>query len=204
MGEGGKPRVHFSSELSEHVSRVRPASVAPVGRFGSCRTLVRWPKRIKEQRTPPSHLMVQASSRAATPDKEARRRARSKTEDGRAEAAETEATGERAVRLARYYQGKVEVVPSVPVRQLDDFSVWYTPGIAAVSEAIAKEPELSFELTGRWNTIAIVTDGSRVLGLGNIGPRAALPVMEGKSLLFKFLGGVNAYPIPVAVSTQEE
>jgi malate dehydrogenase (oxaloacetate-decarboxylating) len=124
-------------------------------------------------------------------------------ETAEGEAAQTEELSERSVRLARFFQGKIETVPKVPVRSLADFSLWYTPGIAAVSKAIAADPDESFELTGRWNTIAIVTDRSRVLGLGNIGPRAALPVMEGKALLFKFLGGVDAIPIPVDVPTAE-
>ncbi|HEV2167233.1 MAG TPA: NADP-dependent malic enzyme [Thermoplasmata archaeon] len=121
-----------------------------------------------------------------------------------AEEDRTEALNERSSRLARFYQGKIETVPKVPVRSLQDFSVWYTPGIAEVSREIAAEPDRAFELTGRWNTIAIVTDGSRVLGLGDIGPAAALPVMEGKALLFKFLGGVDAIPIPVATHSPEE
>lgn len=125
-------------------------------------------------------------------------------ETAESEAAKTVELSERAVRLARHFHGKIETVPRVPVRSLHDFSLWYTPGIAAVSQQIAAEPDESFELTGRWNTIAIVTDGSRVLGLGNIGPRAALPVMEGKALLFKFLGGVDAVPLPVQVATPEE
>ena len=119
------------------------------------------------------------------------------------EAHQTEALGARSVALARFYQGKVETVPKVPVRSLADFSVWYTPGIAAVSREIQRDPDLAFELTGRWNTIGIVTDGSRVLGLGDIGPEAALPVMEGKALLFKFLGGVDAIPLPVRVDSAE-
>ncbi len=116
----------------------------------------------------------------------------------------TDALGERALALARFYQGKVETVPKVPVRSLADFSLWYTPGIAHVSRAIQADPELSFELTGRWNTIAVITDGSRVLGLGNVGPVAAMPVMEGKALLFRFLGGVNTIPIPIAIESDEE
>src|ERR1700691_5988948 len=108
-----------------------------------------------------------------------------------------------AVELSRFYQGKVETVPKVPVRSLRDFALWYTPGVAEVSRAIQADPDLSFDLTGRWNTIAIVTDGSRVLGLGDIGPRAALPVMEGKALLFKWLGGVDAVPLPIVAKTPE-
>lgn len=119
------------------------------------------------------------------------------------EASQTQALSDRAVRLAEHYRGKIETVPKVPVRSLDDFSLWYTPGIAAVSEQIHQEPSRSFDLTGRWNTIAILTDGSRVLGLGNMGPQAALPVMEGKALLFKYLGGVDAVPLPVDVATPE-
>ncbi len=93
------------------------------------------------------------------------------------------------------YGGKLEVLPRVPIKGLQDFSIWYTPGVAEPSRAIAKDPDMSFELTNRWNTIAVVSDGTRVLGLGNIGPEGALPVMEGKALLFKFLGGVDAFPL---------
>ena len=91
----------------------------------------------------------------------------------------------------------------MPITRLLDFAIWYTPGIAEVSRAIARDTEESFHLTGRWNTIAILTDGSRVLGLGNIGPEAAMPVMEGKSLIFKYLGGVDAVPLPVRVTDVE-
>lgn len=93
------------------------------------------------------------------------------------------------------YGGKLEVLPRVPIKGLQDFSIWYTPGVAEPSRAIAKNPDYSFELTNRWNTIAVVSDGTRVLGLGNIGPEGALPVMEGKALIFKFLGGVDAFPL---------
>ena len=96
------------------------------------------------------------------------------------------------------------VAPKVPVRSLDDFSIWYTPGVAAVSRAIAADSDLSFEYTGRWNTVAVVTDGSRVLGLGDIGPEGALPVMEGKALIYNYLGGVNAIPLPTRVKNEEE
>ncbi len=145
--------------------------------------------------------MVQAT----TPTAESPPRPRAETvpppED---EEARTGALGERALALARFYQGKIETVPKVPVRSLTDFSLWYTPGIAHVSRAIEKDPDLSFELTGRWNAIAIVTDGSRVLGLGDVGPAAAMPVMEGKALLFRYLGGVNAIPVPIAIDTEDE
>ena len=110
----------------------------------------------------------------------------------------------KALLYSKFYAGKVGIVPKVPVRSLQDFSFWYTPGVAGVSKAIQADPDLSFEYTGRWNTIAIVTDGSRVLGLGNIGPEGGLPVMEGKALIYNYLGGVNAVPLPVRVSGQDE
>lgn len=148
--------------------------------------------------------MVQAASPpTADPDPKRRRSRGSVDGPAETESDQTEALGQRAVRLARFYQGKVELVPKVPVRSLDDFSLWYTPGIAEVSRKIASDPDSSFELTGRGNTIAVVTDGSRVLGLGDIGPRASLPVMEGKALLFKYLGGVDAIPLPIEVPTPE-
>ncbi|OWP56655.1 MAG: malate dehydrogenase [Thermoplasmatales archaeon B_DKE] len=111
---------------------------------------------------------------------------------------------ESAIRLSGLYKGKINTVPKVPVRELKDFSIWYTPGVAAVSLKIAANPEQSFDLTGRWNSVAILTDGTRVLGLGNVGPEAAMPVMEGKALIFNYLGGVNAIPIPMRVKTQDE
>ena len=91
--------------------------------------------------------------------------------------------------------GKIEIHSKVPVKTRDDLSMVYTPGVARVCQAIWADPDMAFSLTMRGNTVAIITDGSAVLGLGNIGPRAALPVMEGKSLLFKEFGGVDAFPI---------
>lgn len=102
---------------------------------------------------------------------------------------------DRAVELHRSYAGKIQIIPKVPIRSFEDFSVWYTPGVAAPCKLISADKDLSFELTSRWNLVAVVSDGSRVLGLGNIGPQAGYPVMEGKCLLFKFLGGVDAIPI---------
>ena len=90
----------------------------------------------------------------------------------------------KALEYSASYRGKIGTVPKVPVRSLDDFSIWYTPGVAAVSKAIEKNPELSFRYTNRWNTVAVLTDGSRVLGLGDVGPEASLPVMEGKALMY--------------------
>ncbi|MGC8695032.1 MAG: NAD(P)-dependent malic enzyme [Conexivisphaera sp.] len=116
----------------------------------------------------------------------------------------TEKYYDMAISLSKFYGGKIQVIPKVPVRSLDDFSIWYTPGVAGVSNTIAKDPDKSFELTSRWNTIAIITNGTRVLGLGNIGPEAALPVMEGKAMIFKYLGGVDAFPLVVRAKTKEE
>ncbi len=115
-----------------------------------------------------------------------------------------EESSKKALAYSKFYAGKVAVAPKVPVRSLDDFSIWYTPGVAAVSKAIEADSDLSFEYTGRWNTVAIVTDGSRVLGLGNIGPEGALPVMEGKALIYNYLGGVNAIPLPARVKSEDE
>jgi malate dehydrogenase (oxaloacetate-decarboxylating) len=91
--------------------------------------------------------------------------------------------------------GKIEVRSKIPIRTRDDLSMAYTPGVARVCEAIRTDPDAAFSLTIRRNTVAVITDGSAVLGLGNIGAKAALPVMEGKSLLFKEFGGVDAFPI---------
>jgi len=111
---------------------------------------------------------------------------------------------EDAMRLHPFYRGKVQVAPKCPVRGLDDFAIWYTPGVAAPCRAIQAEPSTVWEHTNRANTVAIVTDGTRVLGLGDIGPEAALPVMEGKALLFKYLGGVDAVPICLATKDPDE
>ena len=100
-----------------------------------------------------------------------------------------------ALKYHPFYRGKIEIVPKCPVRSFDDFAIWYTPGVAEACETIKNRPEAVYENTNKWNTIAIVTDGSRVLGLGDIGPEAGLPVMEGKALLYKYLGGVDAFPI---------
>lgn len=97
--------------------------------------------------------------------------------------------------------GKIEVCSKSPLRTREDLSMAYTPGVARVSLATSAEPEKSFALTIRRNTVAVVSDGSAVLGLGNIGPLGALPVMEGKAMLFKKFGGVDAFP--VCLSTQD-
>ena len=91
--------------------------------------------------------------------------------------------------------GKIEVTSKIPVKTRDDLSMAYTPGVARVCRAIHEDPDASFNLTIRRNTVAVVTDGSAVLGMGDIGPRAAMPVMEGKAVLFKEFAGVDAFPI---------
>jgi malate dehydrogenase (oxaloacetate-decarboxylating) len=100
-----------------------------------------------------------------------------------------------AMKYHPFYGGKIEVIPKCPVRDFQDFAIWYTPGVAEPCRDIQKNPEQVYNHTNKWNTIAIITDGTRVLGLGDIGPEAGLPVMEGKALLFKYLGGVDAVPI---------
>ena len=106
--------------------------------------------------------------------------------------------------LHRFYEGKVQVMPKCAVTSPKDFAIWYTPGVAAPCREIQANPEKSFELTNRWNYVAVVTDGTRVLGLGDIGPEAALPVMEGKALLFKYLGGVDGFPICLRTKDPDE
>jgi len=106
--------------------------------------------------------------------------------------------------LHRFYGGKLQVMPKCAIQSYQDFAVWYTPGVAAACKEIQAKPEMVYELTNKWNFVAIVSDGTRVLGLGNIGPEAGLPVMEGKSILFKYLGGVDAFPICLNTRDPEE
>jgi len=100
-----------------------------------------------------------------------------------------------AMKLHPFYRGKVEIVPKCIVRDFSDFAIWYTPGVAKPCLDIKAHPEKVFEHTNKSNFVAVLTDGTRVLGLGDIGPEAGMPVMEGKALLFKYLGGVDAFPI---------
>lgn len=109
-----------------------------------------------------------------------------------------------ALRLHSFYKGKIEIASKCCVRDFNDFAIWYTPGVAEPCKAIYKNKEAVYENTNKGNTIAIVSDGTRVLGLGDIGPEASLPVMEGKALLFKYLGGVDAYPICLNTKSPEE
>jgi malate dehydrogenase (oxaloacetate-decarboxylating) len=102
---------------------------------------------------------------------------------------------EDAMKLHPFYVGKVQIMAKCAVRDFQDFAIWYTPGVAAPCRDIKAHPEKVWEHTNRGNTVAVVSDGTRVLGLGDIGPEAGLPVMEGKALLFKYLGGVDAVPI---------
>ena len=106
--------------------------------------------------------------------------------------------------MHRFYEGKMQVMPRCAITSPDDFAIWYTPGVAAPCRIIQADPEKSFELTNRWNSVAVVSDGTRVLGLGDIGPEAALPVMEGKAMLFKYLGGVDAVAICLRTKDPDE
>ena len=100
-----------------------------------------------------------------------------------------------ALKMHREWKGKLSVVPKMSIKDKSDLSIAYTPGVAQPCLEIQKDKDLSYELTGRWNTVAVVTDGTAVLGLGDIGPEAGMPVMEGKCVLFKEFGGVDAIPL---------
>ncbi len=100
--------------------------------------------------------------------------------------------------------GKLEIATRVPLKTRDDLSMAYTPGVARVSEAIADDPHAAWNLTIKKNTVAVVSDGTAVLGLGDIGPEAAMPVMEGKAVLFKEFGGVDAWPLCLATKDPDE
>lgn len=115
-----------------------------------------------------------------------------------------EKPSQESLALHTHYQGKIQLAPKVPVRSYDDFAVWYTPGVAAVCQSIVNDKQAVYEYTNVGNAIAIVSDGTRVLGLGNIGPQAGLPVMEGKALLFKYLGGVDAIPLCIGTKNIDE
>ncbi|HYD35142.1 MAG TPA: NADP-dependent malic enzyme [Vitreimonas sp.] len=111
---------------------------------------------------------------------------------------------QQSVELHQKYQGKLGVQSLVSVKNRDDLSLAYTPGVAEPCRVIAKDPDKSFELTMRGRTVAVISDGSAVLGLGNIGPEAAMPVMEGKSLLMKEFGGVDSIPLVIATQDTQE
>ena len=111
---------------------------------------------------------------------------------------------EESLKLHYQWKGKLDTVPKMKVENSDDLSLAYTPGVAQPCIEIQKNPSLSYELTGRGNTVAVITDGSAVLGLGDIGPEAGMPVMEGKCVLFKAFGGVNAIPLCVRTKDVDE
>ena len=111
--------------------------------------------------------------------------------------------GTEAIKRHRASRGKVSIASKMAVETLEDLSIAYTPGVASVCMAIARDKDESFHLTNRANTVAVVTDGSAVLGLGNIGAEAAMPVMEGKAILFKSLADIDAYPICLATQDND-
>lgn len=113
----------------------------------------------------------------------------------------TMTTSEKALELHRQWNGKLEIVSKTPVRTREDLALAYTPGVAEPCKVIADKKEAAYTYTMKANTVAVVSDGSAVLGLGNIGPYAAMPVMEGKAVLFKEFGNVNA--VPICLNTQD-
>ncbi|MEE8132500.1 MAG: NADP-dependent malic enzyme [Nitrososphaerales archaeon] len=108
----------------------------------------------------------------------------------------------KALKLHKKLRGKIEIRSRFPIRSPNDLSLVYTPGVAEVSKVIHEDKKKVYEYTSKWNNVAIVTDGSRLLGLGNFGPEAALPVMEGKAMIFKQFGMINAFPI--CLKTQDK
>jgi malate dehydrogenase (oxaloacetate-decarboxylating) len=129
-------------------------------------------------------------------------------EDERKNVNELEAKARKPAALSlpmhRFYEGKMQVMPKCSITSPSDFGIWYTPGVAVPCREIQANPDKSFDLTNRWNSVAVVSDGTRVLGLGDIGPEAAMPVMEGKAMLFKYLGGVDAFAICLKTKDPDE
>ncbi|MBO4982197.1 MAG: NADP-dependent malic enzyme [Lachnospiraceae bacterium] len=113
-------------------------------------------------------------------------------------------TSEKALKMHEEWNGKIETVSKTPVKSREDLAIAYTPGVAEPCKVIAQDKEAAYKYTMKANTVAVVSDGSAVLGLGNIGPHAAMPVMEGKAVLFKEFGGVNAVPICLDTQDTEE
>src|SRR3989344_2889983 len=111
---------------------------------------------------------------------------------------------EKALALHKKLHGKISIESKAKVKSLRDLDLLYTPGVADVSREIAKNKSLAYEYTSKWNMVAIVSDGTRVLGLGDIGAEAAMPVMEGKALLLKVFGGVDAFPICLTTKDAEQ
>jgi malate dehydrogenase (oxaloacetate-decarboxylating) len=118
--------------------------------------------------------------------------------------AQAQKPGKDAMILHPFYRGKMQTVPRCCIRDFNDFAIWYSPGVAEPCKAIKADREKIYELTNKWNTVAVVSDGTRVLGLGDIGAEASMPVMEGKALLFKYLGGVDAVPICLDTKDPDE
>ncbi|MHA1443085.1 MAG: NAD(P)-dependent malic enzyme [Candidatus Heimdallarchaeota archaeon] len=115
-----------------------------------------------------------------------------------------EQPGKDAMKLHPYYQGKMQTIPKAAIWGFDAFSVWYTPGVAKPCLAIKEDKNEVYKHTNKANMVAVVSDGTRVLGLGDIGPEAAMPVMDGKCMLFKYLGGVDAVPICLDTKDADE
>ena len=113
-------------------------------------------------------------------------------------------TNEKALALHKEWNGKLETAPKCRVKSREDLAIAYTPGVAEPCRKIAEDKEEAYRYTIKSNTVAVVSDGSAVLGLGNIGAEAAMPVMEGKAVLFKEFGGVNAFPICLDTQDTEE
>ena len=113
-------------------------------------------------------------------------------------------TSEKALKMHEQWNGKLETISKTPVKTREDLAIAYTPGVAEPCKVIAQDREAAYQYTMKANTVAVVSDGSAVLGLGNIGPHAAMPVMEGKAVLFKEFGGVNAVPICLDTQDTEE
>ncbi len=111
---------------------------------------------------------------------------------------------QKSLELHKKYHGKIEVVSKVPLKNKDDLSLAYTPGVAEVSREIGRDSKLAYEYTLKSNTVAIISDGSAILGLGNLGAHAAIPVMEGKAAIFKEFAGIDAFPICVNTQDVEE
>ncbi len=115
-----------------------------------------------------------------------------------------EQPGIDAMKMHPFYKGKIETILKCCVRDYEDFGIWYTPGVAKPCLDIRDNPDKVFEHTNKGNFVAVISDGTRVLGLGDIGPEAAIPVMEGKALLFKYLGGIDAFPICIDTKDKDE
>jgi malate dehydrogenase (oxaloacetate-decarboxylating) len=109
-----------------------------------------------------------------------------------------------ALRLHKEYKGKISVESKMPVKTMEDLSLVYTPGVAEPCREIERDPSSIFEVTSKGNMVAVITDGTAVLGLGDIGPDAALPVMEGKAVLFKRFAGIDAFPICIDSKDPDE